>query len=432
MAEEQIRLSFDAAPIGVALVDIDGRFLRVNRALCEIVGYEADELLALTFQEITDPRDLDADLELVQAALRGRIDRYTMEKRYRRRDGDTVVVQLDVSLVRDGTGRPLHFIAHIQDITERKATEEALLATQATQSASLDALEQGVALVSLTGEVKLMNRAGQRIIGFTPAEMTERFQSGWWDAYREDGTLMPPEDRPVARTILTGQPTSDHVVAWRTGTGDLIMLRVASEPVVDDHGELVGVVIAFADITAQREAERAEQEAIDELEWRATHDQLTRLPNRGLLLDRLERRLSDEPSTPGWPQTALLFVDLDHFKVVNDTLGHEAGDELLVVVADRLRRAIRRGDTVARFGGDEFVVMAAGLESRDAAERLAERIAEALSNPVVLAAGPVAISASIGIAYDDGLTPEALLRDADAALYRAKEAGRQGYAVHRA
>jgi PAS domain S-box-containing protein len=148
VAEEQLRLSIDAAPIGVAFVATDGSFLRVNEALCEILGYEADELAALRFQDITHPEDLEADLELVGQVLRGELDRYTLEKRYLRRDGDVVHVQLDVSLVRDQRGSPLHFISQIQDITERKATLDALVHTEAVQRASLDALEQGVGMLS--------------------------------------------------------------------------------------------------------------------------------------------------------------------------------------------------------------------------------------------------------------------------------------------
>jgi|GEM_PF-6780227 PAS domain S-box-containing protein len=191
VAEEQLRLSIDAAPIGVAFVSVDGGFLRVNEALSRILGYEADELMALRFQDITHPEDLADDLHLVRQALRGEIEHYTMEKRYVRRDGGVVHVQLDVSLVRDQTGAPLHFISQIQDITDRKATLDALLRTEAVQRASLDALEQGVGMLSLTGEVLLLNEAGERILGYTAAEMTQRFRNQVWESFDEEGSESP-------------------------------------------------------------------------------------------------------------------------------------------------------------------------------------------------------------------------------------------------
>ncbi|MFP5254226.1 MAG: diguanylate cyclase domain-containing protein [Acidimicrobiia bacterium] len=423
VAEEQLRLSIDAAPIGVAFVATDGSFLRVNEALCEILGYEADELAALRFQDITHPEDLEADLELVGQVLRGELDRYTLEKRYLRRDGDVVHVQLDVSLVRDQRGSPLHFISQIQDITERKATLDALVHTEAVQRASLDALEQGVGMLSLTGEVLLLNEAGQRILGYTAAEMTERFRNQVWESYDEEGRDLPEAQRPIVHTLSTGEPVSDEVISFRVRDGRLVVLRMATQPVHDESGSILGVVVAFTDITEQRRMERAEHEARRRLEWQAYHDPLTELPNRTYLREQLEARLARAPKVP----VALLYLDLDDFKLVNDTMGHNAGDELLAAVGDRLRSAVRDGDVVARFGGDEFVVLALNVRTRDGATQLAERLAAALAPPVALSDGTVETSASIGVVFEQGRSADSLLRDADTALYRAKQEGRGRY-----
>ena len=419
-AEERFRLSFEAAPIGVALVNPDGRFLRANEALCRLVGYSEEELLPLTFAEITHPDDLAADIELLQETLRGERDHYRLEKRYLHREGHAVAAQLDVSLVRDSDGEPLHFISHIQDVTERSQILGDLRRSQLLQQASLDALEQGVGVLSTEWEVLLLNPAGERILGYTAAEMTQRLQTGLWESYDELGGELSVEDRPLLHSLVTGEPLKDRVMGYRDGGGELRVLRLATEPYYDASGTMLGVVVAFADITQQRAAERAEREAMAQLQWQAFHDTLTGLPNRARLLERLEGRLAAAPDRP----TALLFIDLDHFKVVNDTMGHRAGDELLVAVGDRISAVVRDADTVARFGGDEFVVLAEDVTSRRDAVELAERIAEALEQPIVLAAGPVRASVSIGIAYDGGLTPDDLLRDADIALYQAKQGGR--------
>jgi len=422
--EREFRLSLDAAPIGVALVATDGRFLRVNESLARIVGYQVAELQSLTFQDITHPDDLAADLELLQETLEGRRAGYTMEKRYLRRDGATVTVQLDVSVVRDDAGGPSHLIAQIQDVTDRNAVLAALQRTEATQRACLDAMEQGIALSDLEGNVHLLNRAGREIVGYDTQELTELFRSGRWETYDEHGEPLAPADRPIRTTMDGGTAVSDRIVAWRHAGGHLVTLRVATEPVRDEDGELVGVVTAFADITKQRALERAEAEAVSRLEWQATHDPLTGLANRGMLVDRLEAALAAR----GSGEVALLFADLDHFKLVNDTMGHAVGDEVLVAIAGRLERAVRRADTVARFGGDEFVVLAPDLRDPGDAELLAIRIADELASPIQTSAGAIEVDASIGIALASGQSTDALLRDADTALYRAKHNGRGTYA----
>ena len=215
------------------------------------------------------------------------------------------------------------------------------------------------------------------------------------------------------------------MISFRVRDGRLVVLRMATQPVHDDAGTLLGVVVAFADITEQRRVERAEREARRRLEWQAYHDPLTELPNRAFLLEQLEARLEQAPNVP----VALLYLDLDGFKLVNDTMGHTAGDELLAAVGDRLRGAVREGDVVSRFGGDEFVVLAPGVRTRDGATQLAQRLAASLVPPVALSDGTVETSASIGVVFEAGRSADALLRDADTALYRAKQEGRGGYEV---
>jgi len=426
LAERQFRLSLEAAPIGVALVGPDGRFLEVNDALCAIVGYGRAELLERTFQDITHPGDLAADLAYVDDVLAGRRQRYRMDKRYLHRLGHEVVVQLDVSLVRDEQGRALHFIAQVQDVTDQRRAAESLRVSEATQRASLEALEQGVTLSDLDGRVHLMNRAAERILGMDADELSARFASGRWETFSEDGTVLPPEDRPLGITMRTGRATRDRIVRWRRRSGELIALRVATEPIHDDDGSLRAVVTAFADVTAELAADQAQRAANERLRWHADHDPLTALLNRRALLDELDRR--GRPSISS--RTALLFIDLDHFKDVNDTHGHAAGDAVLVAVAERLQAVVRPDDVVARLGGDEFVVLARGLLDLDQASALADRTVAALTEPIQVGSRSLTVSASIGVTLcRPDLTPEELLDDADAGLYAAKLNGRGRHAV---
>jgi diguanylate cyclase (GGDEF)-like protein len=167
--------------------------------------------------------------------------------------------------------------------------------------------------------------------------------------------------------------------------------------------------------------------AQSDLSWQANHDPLTGLPNRALFEDRLHRAIERRRAEPGTGHVAVLFVDLDDFKVVNDSLGHEAGDRLLTVVAERLRNVVRPQDVIARFGGDEFTVLLADVADETEARRVADRLTAALHGPIVLDGQRRYVTASIGLSMGldgDGGDSQALLRDADAAMYRAKEAGK--------
>jgi diguanylate cyclase (GGDEF)-like protein/PAS domain S-box-containing protein len=283
-AEERFRRSFDDAAIGMALVGTDGRFLRTNRSLCDILGYREVELLGKTFQDITHPDDLDADLDQVRRMLVGEIRTYQMEKRYFHKEGQVVWTLLSVSLVHDEEGEPLYFVSQIQDISERKGLEE-------------------------------------------------------------------------------------------------------------------------------------------RLQHRAFHDFLTNLPNRQLFMDRLGQAL--RRSGRRHNRVAVLFMDLDGFKVVNDSLGHQVGDLILTVVAQRLRSCLRPEDTLARFGGDEFVVLIEAVDDPAQAVRVAERITEELRRPFIMEGRDLHVIASIGISLGDARTHDAddLLREADTAMYRAKDDG---------
>jgi diguanylate cyclase (GGDEF)-like protein/PAS domain S-box-containing protein len=289
-AEERFRTAFEQAPIGMAIEDLDGRLVQVNHKLCEITGFAEAELLDRSFRDITHPEDVDADVELRRRALKGERDNYQIEKRYTKKNGAVAWARLSVSLLRDADGRPRHFIAQLEDVTDRKAAEEKLL-------------EQ------------------------------------------------------------------------------------------------------------------------------ALRDPLTALYNRVMFMDRLSHALAR--SGRQLRPVAVLFVDLDHFKEINDTYGHRSGDQVLTAVARRLERAVRPADTVARFGGDEFAVLCEDIRGESDAVRIAERLSGALLQPVPFEGGEAKVGASIGIAFaQEGDDPDSLLRHADAAMYRVKEGGRGAYEIY--
>jgi len=291
-SEKSFKEIIEYAPIGIAIVSLDGRFTVVNQTLCNIVGYTNDELIRRTFQEITHPDDLSIDLEHVQRLLDGEIDTYRMEKRYIRKDKMLVWVQLSASIFRDEDLTPQYFIAQIEDISERKIRD-------------------------------------------------------------------------------------------------------------------------------------------NEVHQHAYFDTLTKLPNRRMLMDKLNQAFSQFEQYQR--KFALFFLDLDHFKQINDTLGHDVGDVILKEAASRLLSCVRSSDTVARLGGDEFVIILTEIASAHDAQMLAEEILHKFSEPIEVNGSELSIGTSIGIAVYDGdakTSIKELMKYADSAMYESKASGRNRYSFY--
>ena len=538
-AEERFRRSFDDAAIGMALVAPDGRFLRTNRSLCEILGYREVELLGKTFQDITHPDDLDADLGQVRRMLVGEIRAYQMEKRYFHKEDQVVWVLLSVSMVHDEEGEPLYFVSQIQDITERKEVEERLREAEERYRTLVEQIPAVTYIDKATDgpdePVYTSPQIGD-LLGYTPEEWLEgrlwpkrihpedkerilaadeRFEAGG-ESFREEyrllakdgsvvwvreeavlvnddaneplywqGVIVDITEQKEAEEALRESEERLHVLADAAFEGvlvadegtilevnraltdmfgyeasevvgrstvefvtpeyrDLVRQKIASGN--EELYEVTGVtkdgalldlevrgracsyrgrrvrVIAVRDITERKKAEKR-------LEHQAFHDTLTDLPNRQLLLDRLGHALRRTNRRRG-RGVAVLLMDLDNFKSVNDSLGHGTGDLLLMAVAERLKGCLRPEDTLARFGGDEFVVLLEDVEGSEEAVQVAERIIEEVRDPFVLERWELYVRGSIGIALGENRTKAAedLLRDADTAMYWAKDRG-SGYSV---
>ena len=251
-AEERFRLSFDHAPIGKALVSPEGRLLEVNAALCEIVGYPAEVLVSKTFEEITHPEDVDADLEQIGQLLAGSIRTYSMEKRYLNADGRVVCVDLSVSLVRGEDGAPLHFISQIQDITERKRTEDALRASEARFRLLAENSSDLISRATPAGVVVYVSPSVRSILGYGPEEVVGR---SFYDFVEAADVERATE---TYRRVL-GQPEADTtVISLRRKDGGTVVLEAVARGVVDpETGEVVEIQASARDVTTRVEAERA-------------------------------------------------------------------------------------------------------------------------------------------------------------------------------
>jgi diguanylate cyclase (GGDEF)-like protein/PAS domain S-box-containing protein len=291
-----------------------------------------------------------------------------------------------------------------RDDSERKQAEEKVR----LQALLLDAVGQAVIATDLDSRIVYWNQTAEELYGWSAEEATGR-------SLRE---LVVSEEfgkraEEIGAELKAGRSWSGEVEVWRKDGTSLAVLGTAT-PVYDDRRDLVGTISVSMDITDRKRMEQ-------QLYHQALHDPLTGLANRSLLEDRLGQALARAQRREG--QVAVLYMDLDNFKIVNDSLGHEAGDRILVAVSERLKSSLRPEDTLVRFGGDEFVVVLENVMDLGVPVRVVDRISEKLQDPFVLDGQEIFITTSIGIALNTSgqESPEELLRNADTAMYRAKE-----------
>ena len=408
-SEHRFRLLADTAGDIVALIDPEDGLLYVSPAIARVLGYPPDEI---------DPRDwgeyFHADDLVAFHALLGEQRRDQAQSRgtFRMRHKDGREVWLEV-VVRDMVSEQderLRVLAVGRDVTERMHVAHALQASEARWRTAFDHGPTGQALVGTDGVPVAVNRALQVITGAVEKQLK--------------GTTIVdrihPTDRPLLVASIQGAWDGDDDppdVEVRMTTMDEThrWVRVSVAPVPGDEDESRYLVIQILDVDQQVRAAHL-------LRHQAAHDSLTGVLNRATLTSHLESAL--RRARPG-SQVAVCFVDLDGFKAANDSLGHAAGDSMLVTTAERLAQRARSGDVVGRLGGDEFLVVAEGLRGPDDADALAERLREGFVEPIDIEGQSYVLSASIGVALSDGSDDAvSVLRDADAAMYDAKRRGR--------
>ncbi|HEX5657540.1 MAG TPA: PAS domain S-box protein [Polyangiales bacterium] len=392
--EEELRMVVEQAPIGMAVAALDGRWLRVNDAMCTIVGYTRDELLQSDFQTITHPDDLDADLALVDGLIRGETTHYQLEKRYLHRLGHNVWVLLAVSLVRDQHGAPAFFIAQVQDITARRLAE-----AQANTF-----FEHSVDMLAITNAgttFERVNPAFERVLGWSASELVGKLVFDFVHPDDQDATVHE------AGVLNENGSTQRFRHRFRAKNGNYHWLEWNA------HSTQEGKFFAVArDMSKQMEME-------DQLRQTSLVDELTGLQNRRGFMALGEQQLSNA-SRYGRPMV-VLFADLNGMKQINDQLGHDVGDRALVAMAEVLRNTFRRADILARLGGDEFVVLAEG--DREFSKLVAARVQKNVEAFNARFTHPFELSVSLGVtAYDPDETKNLgqLLQSADKLMYDAK------------
>jgi len=412
-SEERYRLLVERMREGLAQAGNDGVLQFVNDRFCEMVGYERAELVGMQGDSLLAYSE---DIALVREKIRMRMrhvaDQY--EVRVRRKDGTIIWLEIGGAPVVDAAGNVVGSIGVHNDVTERRMAEEALRESEARYRLMAENSTDMISRTSNRGILLYASDACRRLLGFEPSELVGRsFYDFVFDADRD-------EVRHLSSLIHESGPTT---FAYRVEKkdGSLVWFETTSRSVRDVFtGKIREIVGVSRDVTERKRVE-------EQIEYQAYHDALTGLPNRRLFRDRLTVALAHARRMKH--PLAVMFLDLDRFKVVNDTLGHSTGDELLKTVGTRLQSSLREEDSIARMGGDEFTILLADLKSTDDSAKIAQKVLDTVAQPLKIDGTELFVTTSIGIALfpSDGDTAEALLANADHAMYRAKDAGRNSY-----
>ena len=414
-SEKRYRSLFDGVPVGLYRTTPSGDLLDANPAIVRLLGYpDRDSLLAANSADMyLDPEDRLR----WQRAVEGGGTVQAFEARMRRRDGTVIWGRFSVRGVLGEDGQVVLYEGAMEDVTDQKRAEEALRASEERFRALVQNASDMIAILGADGTVLYGSPSHERVLGLV---LKEQGHPSILD-------FVHPEDRERVSGVLAlllARP--EEVVTLecriRHQDGSYRVLESTAANLLS-HPAVLGLVLNSHDITARK---RAEERLLHE----ALHDELTDLPNRAFFMDRLRAAMAKARRDPE-RLTAVLFLDVDRFKIVNDSLGHPAGDALLIQISTALTAALRPSDIISRVGGDEFAILLEGGHDVADAVRVAERIHERLTGPILLDGHEIFITASLGIAIctPDYERPEDLLRDADTAMYRAKASGRACHVI---
>lgn len=420
-SKELLRRAFERAAVGMIIKDAEDRPWESNPALRRMLGYGEEELMGGVRSDFTLPEDAEKDVELYRELVRGERQSFQLEKRYVRKDGSVMWGQLSAFLVEGSDGEPVFALGVVEDIDERKRSEEALRVSERRFRAVIEQSPLSIHVFEPDGRSLATNSSWNELWNLEEGEEPEGHNI-FEDEQLRATRLVQYIEESIKEGIAVATPPLLYDPAKTGREGRKKWVEASVYPVRDEEGRVSEMTLVIEDITERKKLE-------DELAHRAFHDPLTGLPNRALFLDHLQHALACTQRRDD--SVAVLFLDLDDFKVVNDSLRHEVGDQLLVAVGQRLKGCLRPGDIIGRLGGDEFTVLLEGISGAGDAEEAAERIIRELRAPFIIEDHLIFATASIGIALSDdaGGGSGDLLRAADIALYRAKDKAKARYQV---
>jgi diguanylate cyclase (GGDEF)-like protein/PAS domain S-box-containing protein len=414
-AEEAYHAVVEHSLQGLHIVQ-DQREVFVNSVYAEMLGYTVEELLALSPKEVKKLVH-PGDRELIKQYYQNRLEESQLPQRHEfriiRKDGAVCWVEAFPSRIKY-QGRPAVQIAMV-DITERKDAEVTLRNSEERYRTLVESSTDAILMLDRERNVVTGNQAFLKLFGYRRNEVEGK-----------SIRIIHPSAESFRSYGKTAYPLLERVGSLREEwdlkrkNGTIFSAEIVTSPVRASDGATTGFICIIRDITERKRAE-------EELEYMATHDVLTGLPNRTLFNDRLAIGLSHAQRFHN--NLAVLLLDLDYFKDVNDTLGHTTGDQLLRAVGDRLTELLRTSDTIARVGGDEFLLLLPEMTQVEYATTIAQKILQAFRGPFAFDGHHLYITTSIGIAIfpDDGTDADTVVKNADIAMYRAKEKGRDNF-----
>jgi diguanylate cyclase (GGDEF)-like protein/PAS domain S-box-containing protein len=428
-SEARFRAMSDASPLGIFVSDAEGNCVYTNAAYQKISGLSFEQTLGTSWSMAIHPEDRRRVLADWRAAAQNDAP-FRTEFRFQRNDGSVVWTRVNSAAMHDGV-RPRCHVQTVENITARKATEfglqaaeEALFEEKERAEITLNSIGDAVLTTDLQGNVTYLNLVAETMTGWSREEALGQPLA---EVFRIiDGTTRAIAANPARRAMEQDRTVglaADCVLVRRDGGESPV--EDSAAPIHDRDGRVTGAVIVFHDVSQSRAI-------VLKMAHLAQHDFLTGLPNRVLLTERLSQAIG--LAHRHRKQVALLFLDLDNFKRINDTLGHVIGDQLLQLVADRLTACVRATDTVCRQGGDEFVILLAEIEQPQDAAHIAEKLRVALAVPHLIGGHELHVTLSIGISVfpDDGIDVATVMQNADTAMFHAKARGRDNYQFFRA
>ncbi len=411
-SESNFRALTENANVGI-LVNYRGKHVFANNRLLVMLGYSAEEFRQTGIKELVHPQEYDKVMARFRERMAGELAPSVYETVFMTKDRQAVPVELTAAKT-TWQGEPAGLVM-LQDIRERLRIDEQMRKL----SSALEQTADSVIITDRNGIIEYVNPGFEKITGYSRDEAL-----GKTPRLMKSGKQGAGFYKKLWGTILAGDVFSD-VFVNRRKDGSLYYEEKTITPLKDAAGEITHFVATGKDVTERMQTQ-------ERLQHMAQHDALTELPNRALFLDRLKQALA----RARWHErlVAVLFVDVDRFKTINDTLGHEIGDKLLQALAERFSASVREGDTVARFGGDEFVVLLDDVASEKDIGALAQKVIDMLAPPFAIDGQSLYITASIGVSLypNDGEDSTTLLKNADIAMYRAKDLGKNTYQFYSA
>jgi diguanylate cyclase (GGDEF)-like protein/PAS domain S-box-containing protein len=422
-SEEGKHLLLHAAGEGIFGVDATGQMTFVNPAALRMFGFAEEEMLgqrvhALIHHSHKDSSNYPVEDCPMYASYTKATENHITDEFLWRKDGSSFPVEYSsMPIINDG--KVMGAVVTFRDITERKQTEDALRQSEEKYRTILENMQEGYFELDLAGNYTFVNDAECRNIGYHREELI-----GMNNRQYQDETSAQKTYQLFRRLFRTGEPVKALDVEIIRKNGTKGFNEVSASLIRDAEGKPIGFRGISRDVTERKQSE-------EKIRQMVYHDLLTGLPNRKLFSDRLGIALAQAQRNQN--KVGIVMLDLDNFKGVNDTLGHDVGDLLLQATAERLRAALRKSDTLARFGGDEFVLILPDLKVIEDAIPVAQKIVDSFYKPFLIDTHQLIVTMSIGIAVypDDGADEGILLKNADIAMYQAKQAGRARYQLYK-